>query len=121
MKIPVRVLSFLGIFLMIASMACWATEIENEGTPLRKLQRGFLNVALSPVEISNQLSVSQKERNDTLPPNWVSGLGRGIAYTLGRALVGVYEMVTFPLPYPANYQPVLKPEFPWEQLPQTKD
>ena len=26
-------------------------EIQGEGTPQRKLQRGFLNVALSPVEI----------------------------------------------------------------------
>jgi putative exosortase-associated protein (TIGR04073 family) len=87
-------------------------EIQGEGTPLRKLQRGFLNVALSPFEISNELS--KEVRNDTFPPSWVAGLGRGACYTVGRALVGVYEMATFPLPYPANYKPVLQPEFPWQ-------
>jgi len=90
-------------------------EIQNEGTPQRKLQRGFLNVALSPIEISNELS--KEVRNDTFPPSWVAGLGRGAVYTVGRALVGVYEMVTFPFPYPANYKPVLQPEFTWQHLP----
>jgi len=88
-------------------------EIQAAGSPQRKLQRGFLNIALSPFEISHELA--KEVRNDTLPPSWFAGLGRGAAYTVGRALVGVYEIVTFPLPYPANYQPVLKPEFPWEQ------
>ena len=94
-------------------------EIQGEGTPQRKLQRGFLNVALCPFEISNELS--KEVRNDTFPPSWVAGLGRGVCYTVGRALVGVYEMVTFPIPYPAHYKPVLSPEFPWEHAPQTKD
>ncbi len=87
-------------------------EIQGEGTPLRKLQRGFLNVVLCPFDISNELS--KEVRNDTAPPSWVAGLGRGSIYAVGRALVGVYEMVTFPIPYPANYKPVLQPEFPWE-------
>ena len=93
-------------------------EIQAEGSPQRKLQRGFLNVALSPFEISNELS--KEVRNDTLPPSWFAGLGRGAFYTVGRALVGVYEMVTFPIPYPANYKPVLQPEFPW-QMAERKD
>lgn len=92
-------------------------EIQGEGTPLRKLQRGFLNVALSPFEISNELS--KEVRNDTLPPSWFAGLGRGSIYAVGRALTGVYEMVTFPIPYPANYKPVLSPEFPWQLAPES--
>lgn len=91
-----------------------AAEIEADGTPLRKLQRGFLNVALSPIEISNELA--KEKKNDTLPPSWVAGLGRGAAFTVGRALVGVYEMVTFPLALPADYRPILQPEFTWQHL-----
>jgi putative exosortase-associated protein (TIGR04073 family) len=105
------------IFLATSfSVTAEEAEIQGEGTPQRKLQRGFLNVALSPFEISNELS--KEIRNDTMPPSWVAGLGRGAFYTVGRALVGVYEMVTFPLPYPANYKPVLQPEFPWEHAPE---
>ncbi|MFA5159460.1 MAG: exosortase system-associated protein, TIGR04073 family [Candidatus Omnitrophota bacterium] len=90
-------------------------EIQGEGTPQRKLQRGFLNVALCPIEISNELS--KEVRNNTVPPSWVAGLGRGSIYAVGRALVGVYEMVTFLIPYPAHYKPVLFPEFEWEHFP----
>ena len=93
-------------------------EIQGEGTMLRKAQRGFLNVALCPFEISKELS--KEVRTDTFPPGWVSGLGRGSIYAVGRALVGVYEMVTFPIPYPANYKPVLQPEFPWQLAPSSE-
>ena len=97
---------------LIATEVAPEAAIQGEGTPLRKLQRGFLNVALCPFEISNELS--KEVRNDTLPPSWIAGLGRGSFYAVGRALTGVYEMVTFAVPYPANYKPVLQPEFPWQ-------
>lgn len=97
---------------LIAAEVAPEAEIQGEGTMWRKAQRGFLNVALSPFEISNELS--KEVRNDTVPPSWVAGLGRGMFYTVGRALVGVYEMVTFPLPWPDCYKPILQPEFPWE-------
>jgi putative exosortase-associated protein (TIGR04073 family) len=97
---------------LIAAEVAPEAAIQGEQTCLRKLQRGFLNVALCPFEISNELA--KEVRNDTLPPSWFAGLGRGSFYAVGRALVGVYEMVTFPLPYPAHYKPVLQPEFPWE-------
>ena len=105
--------------LLVFSFPLMAAEVEvqGEGTPQRKLQRGFLNIALSPVEISNELS--KEVRNDTFPPSWVAGLGRGSIYAVGRALVGIYEIVTFPIPYPAHYQPVLQPEFEWQHLPST--
>ena len=103
-------ISFL--VLVMSSSVLWATEIEPEGTRARKLQRGFLNVALSPFEISNELS--KEIKNDTLPPSWIVGAGRGAIYMVGRALTGVYEMVTFAVPYPSGYKPILKPEFPWE-------
>ncbi len=108
-------ISFLLVFAVSLPLVAAETEIQGEGTPQRKLQRGFLNVALSPIEISHELS--KEVRNDTFPPSWVAGLGRGSIYAVGRALVGIYEMVTFPIPYPANYKPVLQPEFEWQHLP----
>ncbi len=110
--------TLIAIFALLAfSLPLMAAEAEihGEGTPQRKLQRGFLNVALSPIEISNELSKGVK--NDTLPPSWIAGLGRGSIYAVGRALVGVYEMVTFAIPWPAKYKPVLQPEFAWQHLP----
>lgn len=114
MRTFAKVLPLL-IIVLSAAVSLQAAEIEQEGTPQRKLQRGFLNIALSPLEISNELA--KEIKNDTLPPSWVTGLGRGSVYALGRALVGAYELVTFPLPYPADYKPVLQPEFTWQHLP----
>lgn len=117
MQKPVTIFIALVLtFVFSLPLMAEEAEIQGEGLPQRKLQRGFLNVVLSPFEISNELS--KEVRNDTIPPSWVAGLGRGVCYTMGRALVGVYEMVTFPLPYPANYKPVLQPEFPWELAPE---
>ncbi|MFA5159428.1 MAG: exosortase system-associated protein, TIGR04073 family [Candidatus Omnitrophota bacterium] len=114
-----RSLKILAVIftILVFSVPLMAAEVEiqGEGTPQRKLQRGFLNVALSPIEISNELS--KEVRNDTIPPSWVAGLGRGSIYAVGRALVGVYEMVTFLIPCPAQYKPVLFPEFEWEHFP----
>jgi len=93
-----------------------ATSIEEEGTALRKLQRGFLNVVLSPVEISTELA--KEKRKDTLPPSWFAGLVRGSLFMLGRAVVGVIEIATFPIPLPSNYKPILQPEFAWQHLPE---
>ena len=73
-------------------------------------------MALSPIEISNQLA--KEKKNDTIPPSWLTGFGRGAVFMVGRALVGVYEIVTAPIPYPKDYQPVLYPEFAWEHLPE---
>jgi len=103
---------------LIAGEVAPEAEIQGEGTPQRKLQRGFLNVVLSPFEISSELS--KEVRNDTIPPSWVAGAGRGICYMFGRAFMGVYEMVTFPFPCPKGYKPILQPEFPWQLAPEKK-
>lgn len=109
-----RCLSVMFVLLNFVTLV-QAAEVESEGTWQRKLQRGFLNVALSPLEISNELD--KEKKNDTLPPSWIVGTGRGAAFMIGRALVGVYEMVTFPVAYPKDYKPVLQPEFAWQHLP----
>jgi putative exosortase-associated protein (TIGR04073 family) len=114
-KLHTTLIALLALLAFALPLMAAEAEIQGGGTPLRKLQRGFLNVALCPFEISNELS--KEVRNDTLPPSWVAGLGRGSFYAVGRALTGVYEMLTFPLPLPANYKPVIQPEFPWQLAP----
>lgn len=106
------------VFVSLFAVCLQAAEIESEGTSWRKAQRGFLNVALSPIEISTELAKEVKK--DTFPPSWIEGLGRGTAFMVGRALVGAYELVTFPVPCPANYKPVLQPEFEWEHFSASK-
>ena len=107
----------LLFFLLIPSLLFAAItepgkqpEIQPEGTPLRKLQRGFLNVALSPIDISNELA--KEKTRQTFPPSWIAGLGRGAAFAAGRAIAGAFEMATFWRPS----APVVEPEFAWQHL-----
>ena len=110
-----RTLSVWLLTFLLFSNFLYAAELASPGTAERKLQRGFLNIALSPIDISHELS--KEKRKDSFPPSWFAGLGRGGAFAFGRALAGVYEVVTFPLPLPGNYEPVVEPEFVWEHLP----
>ena len=106
--------ALIFFFLLAFIPSAFAVEIAPEGTMQRILQRGFLNIALSPFEITHEVVHTQKY--ETALPTWIAGLVKGSAKTVGRALTGAYEIVTLPLPAPAHYAPVLQPEFPWDLL-----
>ncbi len=113
-----KILSVFLILALAAVQPLYAAEMEPKGTALRKLQRGVLNIALSPIEISHELHKEKKK--DEYFPSWVSGLGRGIIYTAGRALSGVYDLVTAPIPVPSHYEPLIYPELVTEHLEDVK-
>ena len=100
--------------LIFSSGELFAADVVAEGTPVRKLQRGFLDLALSPVEISHELA--KEKGKDDFVPSWAVGFGRGSCFMVGRALAGIYEMLTFPIPLPAGFKPLLEPEFEWQNL-----
>ncbi|MBI4974295.1 MAG: exosortase system-associated protein, TIGR04073 family [Candidatus Omnitrophica bacterium] len=84
-------------------------------TALKKLGRGFCNVITSPLEIPEQ---TQRVNNSDGPMAAVTyGFLKGIIMTGVRAVVGVYEIATFPIPFPRQYKPILKnPEFFLEDM-----
>ena len=41
------------------------------------------------------------------PRLWTTGVIKGIVGIVVRELVGVYEIVTFPIPVSAGYRPIL--------------
>ncbi|MBI3307111.1 MAG: exosortase system-associated protein, TIGR04073 family [Candidatus Omnitrophica bacterium] len=106
------------IFLFLFSSAAFAAEIEPVGTPLRKLQRGFLNIALSPAEMSYELHNVRKV--DNVVPSWATAMSKGFFYMGGRILAGAYDILTFPVPAPKNYEPLVYPEFAWEHFDKPK-
>ncbi len=118
-RFPFFVLT-LSVALSFFVPLSFATEIEPEGTPLRKLQRGFLNIAAAPVfEISNEMA--REKKKDAFPPTWLTGMGRGAFYGAGRVAAGAYEVLTFPFPWPSGYAPVVEPEFSWQHAPALKE
>lgn len=113
-----KVSAILLSLLVLAQPAFAAPAMEAKGTALRKLQRGVINMALSPIELSHELH--KEKRKDGYLPSWVSGLGRGSVFTMGRALSGAYDLLTFPVPLPGGYEPLVYPELVTDHLEDTK-
>jgi putative exosortase-associated protein (TIGR04073 family) len=117
----------LGLALVFA---CTAANAQRYGDEYRdtscysqmrhKLGRGLTNVFTGVVEIPKNIS-REWRKSDPVTGVIVGGVV-GCGWAAGRTAVGVYETVTFPMPIPANYEPLMQPEYPltetWgEQLP----
>ncbi|MGH7230565.1 MAG: exosortase system-associated protein, TIGR04073 family [Nitrospiraceae bacterium] len=77
-----------------------------------KLTRGVVNLTTGWMEVPKQIyHVGQEE-------GWVIGVVRGPFDGLGmlaaRTLAGAYEILSFPLPIPSRYQPMLLPDYVWQ-------
>ena len=72
-----------------------------------KIQRGFANMVGGVVEIPG--CVSDVNRKHGALKGYTLGFFKGVAMVPVRTLVGVYEFLTFYVPMPANYDPVLTP------------
>ena len=85
-----------------------------ETPAFRKFRRGFCNMLTFYLDIGQQMksegAVGGTGRAITI------GLLKGVALSATRALAGVYEVVTFPAPFPAEYKPIVEnPEFYWTE------
>ncbi len=80
--------------------------------PTRKLKRGTVNLLTGWVEIPKNIYDTTVESNLTI--GLTLGTIRGFGMAVVRTGAGVYDIVTFILPVPENYQPVLLPEFVFE-------
>ena len=99
---------YIVIFALILSIVFIQSQCHAQNM-LRKLGRGAANVVTSPLEIPKSI---QKVLYDDGPVAGVTyGLVEGGYKGLLRAVVGVYEVFTFPIPFPADYEPIVVPEF----------
>jgi putative exosortase-associated protein (TIGR04073 family) len=87
------------------------TATEKAGRGLAAMTTGFL-------EVPGQMVAETRLHGAAygVPFGFVEGLG-GIVV---RELVGVYEFVTAPIPAPADYRPILQPEYPWGYFDETR-
>jgi len=79
---------------------------------LRKLGRGCANVLFGFIEIPNQYTKAVSEHGGSAGITY--GVPKGFARWIAREFVGVYEIITFPIPAPQGYRPVMEPEWPNE-------
>lgn len=76
---------------------------------IRKLGRGVANIVTAPLELLRGPHFVGEE--DGGFAGATVGLGLGVKNMVWRAVGGVIEIVTFPIPIPKDFKPLVKPEF----------
>jgi putative exosortase-associated protein (TIGR04073 family) len=110
MKAKWFVLVLIFLLLPVRVMAQVQEDAPRGQNALRKLCRGFANVLFGIVEVPNQITKTTAERGGGAGVTY--GVGKGFARWMGREATGVYDVITFPVPFPRGYKPIMKPEFP---------
>jgi putative exosortase-associated protein (TIGR04073 family) len=111
MKFRLLGVLLLGLVLQVSTAAAATEDAPRDHNALRKLGRGIANVLFGVVEVPNQCT---KAVSDHGGAGMAYGLPKGFVRWICREFVGVYEVVTFAVPVPKGYKPVMKPEFPNE-------
>ncbi len=109
-------LATLLVFTMAGAVQC-AAEENWVMAPLEKLGRGIANVAFGPLELLMKPYDVNNEQGAI--PAITYGVLKGVAFTIAREVVGVVDIVTFPVPLPGctsdpmdsgwGYGPIMRP------------
>jgi putative exosortase-associated protein (TIGR04073 family) len=105
-----NILKTAGATLLILSISDVNAAAHHNNSASRKMGRGFAAITCGVMEIpGNILRETEMQGVAGIP----LGLALGLGKTVRRELVGVYEFISAPFPYPENFKPILSPEFPW--------
>ena len=121
MRDVVRRLWVAGLVLGLSVAPAWGGESPapdaSPGTngsagAWEKAERGVSNLALGfLLEVPKTVAAESESHGPAF--GLTAGLIKGMGLGVGRTLVGVYELVTFPFPNGSDYEPVLEPGTPF--------
>lgn len=107
--ITVLILCIVAVALPVFAQE--GSVIEKMG---KKLGRGIVNIATGWVELPKNIYDTSVETNNPLM-GITYGTLKGVGMTVVRTGAGAFDVVTFLFPVPENYQPILEPEFVFEE------
>jgi len=97
------VVILVALMIVTITSSCYAQDMT------RKLGRGVGNILTGWIELPKNIYDTSVESN--VFAGLTLGTAKGIGMTVMRAVVGAYETVTFPIPLPEDYKPIVEPEF----------
>ena len=101
----------LGVVVTLALIGpAYAQTTPETAQTLRKLSRGLANAVAGILTIPVTIQQVGQREGPVAGMSWGLFLGLGAAVT--RTLVGIAEVLTFPIPLPeVGYGPLIQPEF----------
>lgn len=87
----------------------------------RKFNRGVTNVLTGSFELFRQPKVLHDEYGYNGLAAFFGGIFTGILSTVAREACGVYDLVTFPIPYPAEYRSLIDPPTVFDDYEKPRD
>lgn len=109
------VMLFVVSFTSSAFALEWSkTEETNHHLMWYKFKRGCANIFTSPAEIPKQIKSEVMDTQGHVGIKSIAALGgtaKGLTYALGRLGSGLWDVVSFNLAVPRNYEPIVKPEY----------
>jgi putative exosortase-associated protein (TIGR04073 family) len=117
--------SYAALILIIGALLVTSPAFANEQKPDAiaekmsfKLVRGVTNVFTSVAEIPKQTMITASNHGNV---GYVVGPIKGFGMFLYRGLIGLTETVFFMVPQPGYYEPMMDPEFVWQDWKNAKD
>jgi putative exosortase-associated protein (TIGR04073 family) len=105
------VVVLLCLFSLAAPAAVSAGETATTGHPGRKLGRGLANLLLGAADIPHYIS-DVNTRYGAAAATFYGPI-KGVGHMVHRALIGAFEVLTFPIPLKdVGYGPLIQPEYP---------
>ena len=109
-----RVRSIALVVCVLGWIAGGAIPAEARDSPARKLGRGFANLGLGVLTLPAEVVDTGRRHGPFVGATW--GLVKGVTLTAVTEVVGVWEILTAPYPFPPEFKPILSPEFPWQRF-----
>ena len=78
----------------------------------QKFIRGITNTFTGWVEMPKQMYL--RTTQGPLAIGVLRGILEGIGMSFARTSAGLYDLATFPVPWPWHYRPLLEPEYVWQ-------
>lgn len=104
-----KVFLFFCAAMVVMSVSATAADRPDAGKAASKFSRGVTNVATCWGEYIIQLPTAIEQSPDYLTGG-VYDVVRGTGFTIRRAAVGLYDIVTCPFPGRTNYKSLIQPE-----------
>lgn len=113
------------IIIVFMILILWFTpRVYAENNAGKKFYRGMVNIVTAPVEIPKQARaywIEGAQKTDHILV-WIGcGTVWGMVQTIKRTGSGLWDIISFPLEKPNDYDPLLMPEFVFEQWPSDPD